>query len=170
MPLRDLLLPEFDAEIAITRRTLERLPEDRPDYKPHDKSMSLVKLANHIAEMPGFGTLILTVDKYDVADPNAVRPVPPSSNAERLAQFDASAAAARALLAKTDDRALHENWLLSAGEFVIFSGSRYHGMRMFFFNHMIHHRAQLGVYLRLNDCPVPSVYGPSADETSAPQA
>jgi uncharacterized damage-inducible protein DinB len=170
MPLRDLLLPEFDAEIACTRRTLERVPEDRPEYKPHDKSMSLAKLANHVATLPGFLTLILTTNEFDVTAPNPSRPAPPTSNAERLAQFDAAAAAGRALLAKTADRALHENWKLSAGEMVIFTGSRYHGLRTFFLNHLVHHRAQLGVYLRLNDCPVPSVYGPSADEASAPAA
>lgn len=170
MPLRDLLLPEFDEEIRCTRRTLERLPEDRPDYKPHDKSASLVKLANHTAEMPGFLTMILSANLFDVADPNAARPDPPATGAERLAQFDLAADAARAMLGKTADRALHENWKLCAGEFIIFTGSRYHGMRTFFFNHMIHHRAQLGIYLRLNDCPVPSVYGPSADEMSAPAA
>jgi len=170
MPLRDLLLPEFDAEIACTRRTLERLPEDKLEYKPHDKSSSLVKLANHVAALPGFLTLILTVDEFDVSKPNAARPAPPASNAERLTQFDAAAAAGRVLLAKTADRAMHENWKLSSGEFVIFTGSRYHGLRTFFLNHLIHHRAQLGVYLRLNDCPVPSTYGPSADEMSAPAA
>jgi uncharacterized damage-inducible protein DinB len=163
MPLYDLLLPEFDEEIQKTRTTLERVPEDKPDFKPHEKSMAMVKLANHTAALPGFMSLMLTTDAFDVAAPGE-RPAPPETSAERLAGFDAVAKTARAQLAAAADRTLHENWKLSAGERVIFTGSRYHAIRSMFFNHMIHHRAQLGVYLRMNDCLVPSIYGPSADE------
>ena len=132
MPLRDLLLPEFDDEIRCTRRTLERLPEDRPEYKPHDKSTSLVKLANHTAAMPGFLSMILTADELDMANPDAPKSTPPTTSSERLEHFDLAAAAVRVVLAKTADRALHENWKLRAGDHVIFSGSRYHAMRTFF--------------------------------------
>ena len=164
MPLYDLLLPEFDEEIQKTRVTLERVPEDKPDFKPHEKSMSMVKLGNHTAELPGFMSLMLTTEAFDLAAHSGERPAPPATSAERLASFDAGAKAARALLAGASDRTLYESWKLSAGERVIFTGSRYHAIRSMFLNHMIHHRAQLGLYLRLNDCPVPSIYGPSADE------
>jgi uncharacterized damage-inducible protein DinB len=168
MPLYDLLLPEFDAEIRATRTTLERVPDDRPDFKPHDKSMSLFKLANHTSQLPGFLSLMLTTDAFDVANPSVVRPPAPTNSEERLASFDLLAATARAELAGTADRAMHENWKLTAGDRTIFGGSRYHAVRAMFFNHLIHHRAQLGVYLRLNDVPVPGVYGPSADEQFNP--
>lgn len=164
MPLSDLLLPEFDYEIQKLRVTLERLPEDKPDYKPHDKSTSLAKLANHSAGMPTFLSMMLTADEFDVRKPNPNAPAPPASSAERIERFTAATATARKQLAVTTDRMMHENWKLVAAEHTIFTGSRYHAVRSFFFNHMIHHRAQLGVYLRLNDCPVPSIYGPSADE------
>ncbi|HWZ50120.1 MAG TPA: DinB family protein [Granulicella sp.] len=164
MPLYDLLLPEFDDEIKKTRNVLERLPEDRPDYKPHDKSMTLTKLANHTAELPGFLSMMLTTDSIDVMNPSVPRPAAPATGQDRLANFDLLAANARAQLAGTADRAMHENWKLSAGERVIFNGSRYHALRSMFLNHLVHHRAQLSVYLRMNDIAVPSIYGPSADE------
>jgi uncharacterized damage-inducible protein DinB len=161
MPLYDLLLPEFDDEIQKTRAVLERLPQDRPDFKPHDKSMSLVKLANHTADLPRFLSLILTTASFDLTHPSPAAPATPT---ERLACFDQLAASARAQLAGTADRAMHENWKVTAGERVLYAGSRYHALRSIFFNHMIHHRAQLAIYLRLNDLPVPPLYGPSADE------
>ncbi len=164
MPLSDMLLPEFDVEMKKTRATLERVPQDKPEFKPHEKSMALKKLANHTAEMPMFLSLILTTPEFDVAKPSVELPKPPASHEERLERFDATVASARAGLAGATDRVLHESWKLSAGDHVIFSGSRYHALRSLFFNHMIHHRAQLGVYLRMNDVPVPSIYGPSADE------
>lgn len=165
MPLYDLLLPEFDYEIKKTRNVLERLPEDRPDFKPHDKSMTLTRLANHTAQLPSFLSLMLTTESFDVTQPSVPRPPAPTTHEERLASLDLLAATARAELAETADRAMHENWKLCAGERVIYNGSRYHAVRSMFFNHMIHHRAQLGMYLRLNDIAVPSIYGPSADET-----
>lgn len=164
MPLTDLLLPEFDTEIQKTRTTLERVPIEKPDFKPHEKSMPMLKLANHTAELPGFMTLMLSSDAFDLKNAGATRPPLPTSREELLGRLDAGAKEARAALAGVADRALHENWKLCAGDTTIFSGSRYHAIRAMFFNHMIHHRAQLGVYLRLNDCPVPSIYGPSADE------
>jgi uncharacterized damage-inducible protein DinB len=165
MPLYDLLLPEFDQEIQKTRLTLERLPEDKPDFKPHEKSTPLVKLANHTAGLPAFLSLMLTTEGADMMAPKGEKTVPAATNAERLSSFDAAAKMARAQLADTADRAMHESWKLCAGDRTIFNGSRYHAVRGMFFNHMIHHRAQLGIYLRLNDCPVPSIYGPSADES-----
>jgi uncharacterized damage-inducible protein DinB len=163
MPLYDLLLPEFDDEVSKTRKTLERLPEDMADYKPHDKSAPLARLAGHTAQMPQFLSLILTTPEIDLTTADK-KPYVMTTREDLLATFDASAVTARAELAETADRAMHENWKLCAGAHNIFTGSRYHAARSMFFNHLIHHRAQLGVYLRLNNLPVPSMYGPSADE------
>jgi len=164
MPLYDLLLPEFDQEIQATRSTLERVPDLATDYKPHEKSRSFALLANHVAGMPGFLSLILTAPSFDLSKPSQ-QPAPKPTNAqERLASFDLAAATARAELAGTADRAMHENWKLSSGADTLYNGSRYHAVRSMFFNHLIHHRAQLGVYLRLNNLPVPATYGASADE------
>lgn len=163
MPLYDLLLPEFDDEIRKTRSTLERLPENMPDYKPHGKSMPLAKLAGHIAHFPAFLSIVLTTPELDLAKNNQLSVM--SSRDALLAEFDTSSATARAQLAETADRAMHENWKLCAGSHNIYTGSRYHAARTFFFNHLIHHRAQLGVYLRLNGIAVPAIYGPSADES-----
>ncbi len=164
MALAELLLAEFDVEMKKTRATLERLPDDKPDFKPHEKSMPLVKLANHTAELPGFLSRMLTGDFFDVADRSPNPTPPPAGGAERLERFDSSLASAREQLRGASDTKLEEHWKLLAGGRTLFDGTRYHAVRSFFFNHMIHHRAQLGIYLRLNNCPVPSIYGPSADE------
>jgi uncharacterized damage-inducible protein DinB len=163
MPLYDLLLPEFDDEINKTRLTLERLPENMADYKPHSKSTPLAKLAGHTAQLPQFLSLILTTPELDLATSDR-KPYVMTTREDLLATFDAYAKTARAELAETADRAMHENWKLCAAKSNIYTGSRYHAARALFMNHLIHHRAQLGVYLRLNDLPVPSIYGPSADE------
>lgn len=163
MPLYDLLLPEFDDEIANTRKVLERLPLEFADYKPHEKSMPLAKLAGHVAQMPQFLSLILTTPQLDFAK-GSTTPYVVTTREELLDTFDVGAATARAELAETADRAMHENWKLCSGKHTIYAGSRYHAVRKLFFNHMVHHRAQLGIYLRLNDLPVPGCYGPSADE------
>ena len=164
MPLYDLLLPEFDDEIRKTRSTLERIPENIPDFKPHEKSTAFAKLASHTAGLPGFLSIILTAPELDISTSER-KPSIDGSREELLAAFDASAAVARAQLAETADRAMHENWKLCSGKHNLFAGSRYHAVRTFFFSHMVHHRAQLGVYLRLNGIAVPSIYGPSADES-----
>jgi uncharacterized damage-inducible protein DinB len=163
MPLYDLLLPEFDEEIANTRKVFERLPESAAEYKPHDKSTPLAKLAGHTARMPKFLSVILTTPELDRAKTPAV-PYIMTTREELLTTFDAAVAIAREQLAETADRAMHENWKLCSGGHNIYTGSRYHAVRRMFFNHLIHHRAQLGVYLRLNDIAVPGCYGPSADE------
>ena len=165
MALVDLLLPEFDAEIHKTRLTLERLPEDKPDYKPHEKSTPLLKLANHTAEIPAYVSLIMSTDEFDMAKPRDTKPVLPGTGEERLKRFDAEVVTARAALAAASDEQLHSKWRLLAGDRTLIGGTKYLALRNVFFNHMIHHRAQLGLYLRMNDCPVPSIYGPSADES-----
>jgi uncharacterized damage-inducible protein DinB len=166
MPIKDLLLPEFDKELRKTRTLLERVPEtlDKHDFKPHEKSTTMAKLAAHTAQMPGFLTIILSKSEFDLAK-SGIKPLVMQSSAQLLATFDKLSAEAHALLDGTTDRAMHETWKLSANGHPIYDGSRYFAVRTMFFNHIIHHRAQLGVYLRLNDIPVPATYGPSADES-----
>ncbi len=168
MPIKDLLLPEFDGELRRTRAVLERIPDtlDKHDYKPHEKSMTLAKLAAHTAQLPWLLAVMLSTPEFDFAKSER-KPLVMQSRAQLLATFDKLSAEAHALLEEASDRAMHENWKLFAGGRSIYDGSRYHAIRSMFFNHMIHHRAQLGVYLRLNEVPVPATYGPSADEMVA---
>jgi uncharacterized damage-inducible protein DinB len=166
MPIKDLLLPEFDAELRKTRTLLERVPAtlDKQGFKPHEKSTPMAKLAAHTAQMPGFLSIILSTSDFDLTT-SGIKPLVMQSSAQILATFDKLSAEAHALLDGTTDRSMHENWKLSAGSQPIYDGSRYFAIRTMFFNHLIHHRAQLGVYLRLNDIPVPATYGSSADES-----
>jgi len=162
--INELLLSEFDEEAKKTRAMLERVPM-KADYKPHAKSMPLGKLAPHVAELPGFGLTILTTPELDFGSgPPRVRP--PFESPEQLVKaFDEGAAKVRAALKNTPESAWTENWKLGFGGKPIFSGSRFLAYRQMFLNHLVHHRAQLGVYLRLNDTPLPATYGPSADDT-----
>lgn len=165
MPISEALLPEFDAEMATTRRTLERIPEDKLGWKPHDKSMLLGRLAGHLAELPGFASAMQT-DVYDLAaarGPN-FKPLVAESQKHVLEVFDKKVAETRAQIAATKDEDWAKNWTLLAGEKKIFHGTRHLAIRRMMMNHLIHHRAQMGVYLRLTGVPVPSTYGPSADE------
>ena len=161
--VNELLLSEFDDEVKKTRATLERVPI-KPDFKPHPKSAALGKLAPHLAELAGFGLTILTTPELDFA--NMQRSPVPFESPEQLAKaFDEGAAKVRAALKNTPDSAWTEPWKLSFHGKPIFSGSRFLAYRQMFLNHLVHHRAQLGVYLRLNDKPLPATYGPSADDT-----
>jgi len=161
--ISDLLLSEFDAEVKSTRLTLERVPI-KPDFKPHAKSMPLGKLAPHVAELAGFGVTILTTPELDFGTSTSTRL--PFESAEQLVRaFDEGAAKVRAALKNTSDEAWTQPWKLSFQGKPIFSGSRFLAYREMFLNHLVHHRAQLGVYLRLNDKPLPATYGPSADDT-----
>ena len=166
MSIAELLLPEFDQEMASTRRVLERLPEEKFGWKPHEKSFALGKLAAHVAEIPTWVTSAFEVNELDIAPADGPAYTPPdaTSVAELLAFFDKSVAAGRVALAGASDAQFGENWsLLMTGQ-TIFTMSRYGVVRTWVLNHIVHHRAQLGVYLRLNEVPVPGVYGPSADE------
>lgn len=164
MPASDLLLPEFDAEMKITRVTLERVPFDKIGFAPHPKSMKLEKLAPHVAELPNFGLTILTTPNLDFgAGPSRERP--PFEQSGLLKFFDEGSAKTRAALKEIPDSGWTENWKLSFQGKTIFSGQRFLAYRQMFLNHLVHHRAQLGVYLRLNDKPLPATYGPSADDT-----
>ena len=163
MKISELLLIDFDSEIASTRRTLERIPEDNPEWKPHEKSMAVGRLALHVAKLPDFGTRILNTPELNMA----IEKFPPivfESRAHLLSELERSSEAARARLAECSDEELSRNWKLLFGDRVIADGPRMLLYRTMFFNHMIHHRAQLGVYLRLLHHPVPGLYGPSKDE------
>ena len=165
MTVAEMQLQDFDMEMGMTRRTLERVPEDKVAYKPHDKSMAMGRLAMHVATLPRFGTTILTTPNMDMANPNQKWPDMTFVSREKLlTTFDENAASARAALAAASDADLAANWKFSFGEQVISNSPRSLAFRHMFFNHLIHHRSQLGVYLRLNDVPVPGTYGPSADE------
>ena len=164
MPISELLLAEFDEEIKKTRTTLERVPEDKKDFAPHPKSMPLNKLAPHVAQLAGFGLSILTTPELDFAK-TSYKPLPFESAAQLVGALDEGAAKVRAALKNTPDEAWTQNWKLSFQGKPIFEGSRFLAYREMFLNHLVHHRAQLGVYLRLNGKPVPATYGPSADET-----
>lgn len=163
MPISELLLPEFDAEMKTTRTLLERVPEDKKEFAPHPKSMRLDQLAPHVAELAGFGVTVLTTPELDFAKSTRTR-VPFESAAQLVKVFDEGAAKVRAALKSTPDEAWTQNWKLSFQGKPIFDGSRFLAYRQMFLNHLVHHRAQLGVYLRLNDKPLPSTYGPSADD------
>ncbi|MGA2741176.1 MAG: DinB family protein [Bryobacteraceae bacterium] len=164
--IRDALLPEFDQEMASTRKVLERCPEDKFAWKPHPKSFSMASLATHIANMTGWMVDTIERDSFDVAPPGAppYKEEPAASRAELLMLFDKNAAAARTALAGAGDEHLAKTWSLLAGGETLLSMPRIACIRSFVMNHTIHHRAQLTVYLRLNDVPVPAIYGPSADE------
>jgi uncharacterized damage-inducible protein DinB len=163
MPINELLLSEFDEEIKKTRTMLERVPEDKKDFAPHPKSMPLGKLAPHVAQLTGFGLTVLTTPELDFAK-TKFPPVPFDSAAQLVKAFDAGAAKTRDALKSTPDDAWTQPWKLSAGDITIFKGTRFMAYRQMFLNHLVHHRAQLGVYLRLNETPVPATYGPSADD------
>jgi len=166
MPINQSILPEFDREMATTRKFLERVPEDRLDWSPHPKSMKLGDLASHLTHMPGWLGFTFAQDEVDVAPGGKQMPMPKGKNRqELLAMFDQSVAAGRAALAAaTDDTAWMKPWALKSNGQALFSMPRAAVVRTFVLSHVIHHRAQLGVYLRLNDIPVPATYGPSADE------
>jgi uncharacterized damage-inducible protein DinB len=164
--IRDALLPEFDQEMANTRKVLERCPVDKYGWKPHAKSFSMGSLATHIANNPGWGVDVIGKDSFDVAPEGAppYREDAAQSTEDLLAKFDKNAAAMRNALAGASDEHLLAEWSLLAGGKTLFSMPRIACLRSFVMNHIIHHRAQLTVYLRMNDVPVPALYGPSADE------
>lgn len=165
MTIAEVLLQDFDQEISNTRRTLERIPEDKPDYKPHEKSMPMGRLAMHCATLPLFGSYILEDPDMDMA--SGKRPhadMTYKSREDCLRQLDENATRCRGLLSQASDEELMAKWRFSFGEQLISNTSRLLSFRGMFFDHLIHHVAQLGVYLRLLDVPVPGLYGPSADE------
>jgi uncharacterized damage-inducible protein DinB len=155
---------ELKHEAVSTMKMLERLPDDKLDWKPHEKSMTLGRLASHTAELSGFITRILTSDEMDFLTREYVPTVVKSSE-EAVALFKEKSASALAELEKVTDEKLMENWTMRNGDHVIFTMPRIAAIRGVGISHFIHHRGQLSVYLRMLDIPVPSIYGPSADET-----
>jgi uncharacterized damage-inducible protein DinB len=168
MAIADLLLPEFDEEMAATRRVLERVPDGKSAWQPHRKSMTLGRLATLVAELPGWAVNVITRDELDIAPPGGP---PPKfevleGTARILALFDKNAAAARAVLANAPDAEFKRSWAFKVGGRIIATNPKFTVYRRSVLNHVVHHRAQLTVYLRLNGVPVPAVYGPTADEPS----
>ena len=168
MSLSQSLLPEFDHEMANTRRVLERIPADKLTWKAHPKSNTIGWVGMHLAEIPGWADEVLSQDSMDVA-PVGGQPyrTPAATSCQNiLDRFDKNVAAARAAIAATSDERFMQPWsLLMAGK-ALFTMPRAAVLRSFVLSHNIHHRAHLCVYLRLNDIPVPALYGPSADEQS----
>lgn len=161
-PLKQLALGDLNHELTTTRKLLERVPEAHLEWKPHEKSMTLGGLALHVATIPYWLTRVLTADSFDLA--TATRNPPPGSLREIMDAFEARVAEMRQALDAADDAALTRPWQLRRGEQVLQTMPRLAVIRMMGINHMIHHRAQLSVYLRLLNVPLPPMYGPTADE------
>ena len=167
MTISQSLLGEFDQEMAGTRKTLERMPSGKFDFKPHEKSPTMGWMAAHIANMANWGTMTCKEESVDLAAPEAQeRRQEPTTAEEAVATFDKNVAEFRAVLAQTTDERMMQPWSLKMGDKTIFTQPRVAVLRGFVFNHIIHHRAQLTVYLRMNGVPVPALYGPSADESN----
>jgi uncharacterized damage-inducible protein DinB len=163
--IKDVLLPEWDHEMATTRRLLQRVPPLDLGWKPHDKSMSLGQLAGHLANLPRWCTLVLegtVLDLATVGDDRRTRD--PESVDALLQEFDRKSSAARANLAQRSDPELLTSWTLKNEGHEVFTLPRISAIRSFVLNHSIHHRGQLSVYLRLRNVPLPPIYGPTADE------
>lgn len=169
MKIAELLLADFDVEMASTKRILERVPDEHADFKPHQKSFDLGRLAMHVATLPRFGYTIVTTPALDMADPNQKFPDHTFRGRDTLlSTFTSTSNDCRTALAGLSDEQLQQPWRFAFGEYVIGNLPRFLSFRSYFFNHFIHHRGQLAVYLRLKDIPVPGLYGPSADEPFNP--
>jgi uncharacterized damage-inducible protein DinB len=168
MKISELLLPEFDAEIAITRRVLERVPDDgdKGSWKPHEKSFPLAHLAQLVARLPGWVPMVTEQTELDIAPKDG--PKYPGYSIEKtaalLAEFDKNAKVGREAIARASDEDLQVPWSFKAGGNTVFTQPRYQALRGSVLNHLVHHRAQLGLYLRLLGEKVPSMYGPTADD------
>ena len=161
--LGEAFAAELEHEAASTRRMLERMPEEKFDWQPHTKSTPLAALAVHIAEMIEWVKLAVTTDELDYGV-RQYEPFSPKTNAELLEYFDKNVDGALEALRNTSEEAMTKIWTVRMGERVFFEKPRTQVLRSDCFNHIIHHRGQLSVYLRLNDIPLPGVYGPTADE------
>lgn len=165
MRMADILLMEFDQEMCNTQQVLERVPADKLDWRPHPKSGTMGWLAAHLANLPAWVTYTLTRDEIDLADPEMHRQTDVPASVQAIMDiFGDNVAAARDALDAASDDALMEPWTLRMGDKVIFTIPRRSVLRVMVLNHTIHHRAQLEVYLRMNDIPLPPIYGPTADE------
>ena len=166
MQISELLLPEFDTEIAVSRKVLERVPDDRGEWKPHAKSFPLGHLAQLVARLPAWANMVLDRTTLDIAPVNG--PSFPGYSFEKtatlLAEFDANAKTGRAAIARASDADYAVIWTLQRAGTTIQSMTRYIALRSMVLNHLVHHRAQLGLYLRMLDLQVPQMYGPTADD------
>jgi len=167
MATSDLLIQELEGEAPKTRATLRRVPADKAAYTPHSKSMPLGKLAAHVAQLSGFGYVIVTQPSLDFQTAG-MKPLQFESAEQLVATYNQGLDAVKSALAKAADANWNDPWKLHSGDTVFFQGTRFTAYRAMFANHIVHHRAQLGVYLRLLGIAVPSVYGPSADEQVTP--
>ena len=163
MSISDAMVEEFLQESATTRKLLERVPEDKLEWKPHEKSMSLARLASHVSEIPQWGDIIVNQEAFDMAASNYT-PESCSNRAELLGSFEKNANHFVEILKGKSDEHLFAPWRLKEGEKVLVDLPRVAALRGFILNHIVHHRGQLSVYLRFNNVPLPSIYGPSADE------
>jgi len=162
MRIAEAILPEFDREMATTRKMLERFPEEKVEWRPHETCMTLGRLAGHVAELAGWTIPTLTQDKLEL-DPNYI-PAVVKSRAEALKQFDDMVKTARAVIAGANDETFMKPWTFVAGGKTIFTMPKFAVYRSFVMNHMVHHRGQLAAFYRIAGVPVPSLYGPSKDE------
>ncbi|HXY01152.1 MAG TPA: DinB family protein [Candidatus Limnocylindrales bacterium] len=163
MQISQALLPEFDREMATTRKMLERFPEDKVEWRPHETCMTMGRLAGHVAELAGWYIPTLTQDKL-VLDPSSYTPTILKSRAEALKKFDETVTAARTALVGASDETMMKPWSLVARGQTVFTMPKVAVLRSFVMNHMIHHRGQLAAFYRIAGVPVPSLYGPSKDE------
>lgn len=164
MPTREMLLAEFDHEMAMTRLVLERVPESGLAWRPHEKSFTLAGLATHLAHLPHWGTRILEQPSYDLATASPARPPELPATSAVLDTFDRHVTEVRRALLGTSDAELAAPWSLKRGAQLVMSLPRVVAFRRFLLHHVIHHRGQLTVYLRLQNVPLPPLYGPTADE------
>ena len=164
MPLIDALLPEFDREMGQTRKVLDRVPDGQFEWQPHPTSMALGRLAEHLAEFPLWATMTMAQRALDISTPRPADYKSPTTRAEVLAMFDANLKIGRAHLANTTDGEFDAPWTLKAGGKEMFTMPKASVMRTFVLNHMVHHRGQMTVYLRMLGLKIPSIYGPSGDE------
>jgi uncharacterized damage-inducible protein DinB len=166
MSISQLLLPEFDQEMENTRKMLACVPDGKWDWKPHEKSMSLGRLSGHIAELPSWGATMMETDLFEL-NPEEYKAYIADSPADLVETFEKHRAKAREAIVSAGDEAFQKTWTMKFGGKTVMSLPRVAVMRGMFMNHLIHHRAQLSVYLRLLDVPFPGMYGPTADEPSS---
>lgn len=166
MRIADLLLPEYQSEITVTRRVLERVPDDRGDWKPHPKSFPMAHLAQLVARLPGWVAMTMERTELDLApkDGPAFPGYSMETTATLLAEFERNAASGKAAIAGASDDDFQVPWTLKRGGVALYTQPRYMILRTMMLNHLVHHRAQLGLYLRMVGQPVPQMYGPTADE------
>lgn len=163
MTISDVMMQEFLHESENTKKLLERVPEDKLDWKPHDKSMSMGRLAMHVAEIPEWTEIVVNEDFFDMAASD-YKPVECKNRVELLEKFEANVRKFKQVMEGKDDASLMEHWQLRQGEHVAVDLPKAAVLRSFVLSHIIHHRGQLTVYLRENNVPLPGIYGPSADE------